>query len=88
MGPNFLNAIIGNNNCSSFIQLPTVLHSYEDFCAIFNCATQRAKECLIDAAARINIDLSGIIKFSIVLGKCCRYCSGKAANFGFFEIIK
>lgn len=89
LGPNFLNAIVGNkNNCSSYIQFPTILHSYDDFCAIYNGATQQGKDYVSDAAARINLNLSGIIKFPIVLGRCCRFCiSGNFIQSIFDQLI-
>lgn len=72
MTPNFLKAIITNNCCPRGTIKQSASKSKDEFCALYNAASQSIKDCLSkSAAAQIRIDLPGIVNYTINFGRCC-----------------
>lgn len=72
LGPNFLQAVWQYHTCPTGISLPTGLfRSWENFCAYYNRAPPRIRNCLSNTAIDLRGDAKGIINVYGRLGKCC-----------------
>lgn len=87
-GPNFLKIILDSNDCPKEMLQPNAFQSRESFCPFYKHASAYLKKCLTVAAAKIKINIPGIITFGENIGTCCSSCKdGKQCEMK-FEIIR
>lgn len=74
LGPNFLQALLQYHTCPTGLFLPTIFHSWKNFCKYYNKAPPRIRKCLSDTAIDLRGNAKGIINVYGRLGKCCGRC--------------
>lgn len=80
LGPNFAQIHIDDDNCPNGFLLPTAFHSMNDFCDCYNRASKQNKKCLTNAAVRVHLGLTGIIRVDALIEKCCARYGGNISK--------